>query len=187
MRTDRDAPLFAATDAPALGVMHRVLLSYIMFNQDLGYSQARPPPTCRTFGMWARSFGVCNVLCRIRRSTSRFSVLDSSRCSLPPVNRHCPTPVCQVSTSNTIHNHEGWSVIVLRHVPNTASGSAVVPRPQRWPPVGEAPGGPAGHGVARDSVQFRYMHALYTEHISPRVLTWHSIGHSHRRRVDAAA
>eukprot|EP00892_Ulva_mutabilis_P012409 jgi/Ulvmu1/9540/UM053_0029.1 len=39
VRTDRDAPLFAATDAPALGVMHRVLLSYIMFNQDLGYSQ----------------------------------------------------------------------------------------------------------------------------------------------------
>lgn len=41
VRTDRDAPLFSATDAPALGVMHRVLLSYIMFNQDLGYSQAR--------------------------------------------------------------------------------------------------------------------------------------------------
>lgn len=43
VRTDRDAPLFAATDAPALGVMHRVLLSYIMFNQDLGYSQVRLP------------------------------------------------------------------------------------------------------------------------------------------------
>jgi hypothetical protein len=41
VRTDRDHPLFSAQDAPALGVMHRVLLSYVMYNQDLGYSQVR--------------------------------------------------------------------------------------------------------------------------------------------------
>ena len=41
MRTDRDHPLFSSQDAPALGVMHRVLLSYVMYNQDLGYSQVR--------------------------------------------------------------------------------------------------------------------------------------------------
>lgn len=44
VRTDRDHPLFSAQDAPALGVMHRVLLSYVMYNQDLGYSQVRPQP-----------------------------------------------------------------------------------------------------------------------------------------------
>lgn len=42
VRTDRDHPLFSSQDAPALGVMHRVLLSYVMYNQDLGYSQVRP-------------------------------------------------------------------------------------------------------------------------------------------------
>jgi hypothetical protein len=41
VRTDRDHHLFQATNAPALALMHRVLLSYVMFNQDLGYSQAR--------------------------------------------------------------------------------------------------------------------------------------------------
>jgi Rab-GTPase-TBC domain len=41
VRTDREHPLFADAEAPALGVMHRVLLSYVMYNQDLGYSQVR--------------------------------------------------------------------------------------------------------------------------------------------------
>lgn len=38
-RSDRDVPDFAAPDSPALAMMQRILLSYVMYNQDLGYSQ----------------------------------------------------------------------------------------------------------------------------------------------------
>lgn len=38
-RTDRDTPLFAAADSPYLERLQQVLLSYVMYNQELGYSQ----------------------------------------------------------------------------------------------------------------------------------------------------
>jgi hypothetical protein len=39
VRTDRDCASLAAADSPGLARMQRVLLSYVMYNQDLGYSQ----------------------------------------------------------------------------------------------------------------------------------------------------
>ena len=39
LRTDRDVPVFAGPNSSLLAQMQSVLLSYVMYNQDLGYSQ----------------------------------------------------------------------------------------------------------------------------------------------------
>ena len=68
LRTDRDAVAFAAADAPLLAMMRRILFSYIMFDQDLGYSQGMSDILAPVLLVMPHEAEVCNSMHNLYKS-----------------------------------------------------------------------------------------------------------------------